>query len=94
MNVFVSADFCNSTQSLRFTIKFQVVSSIDADVDAAAVAKDRRPVGADESLSLEIKSPVGELFSPLVIGPADFVAKQGEGSALESRMAFDCQEGH
>lgn len=71
--MFIGVDFCNSTQPLRFALRYQLNSEEQEQVRNAD--KKQAP---DQVLNLEIKPPVGELFQPLDIGAREFVSKQGK----------------
>ena len=83
VSAFMGVDFCNSTQPLRFTLRYQLrVQEAEAELgeavnDTAEVIGGKKQMHED-TLSLEIKPPVGELFQPLNITATEFISKQGE----------------
>nr|CDS22201.1 AP 3 complex subunit beta 2 [Echinococcus granulosus] len=70
-SVFMGVDFCNSTQPLRFCLRYQ----FNSDEREQERNCDKRQA-LDQVLNLEIKPPVGELFQPLDINVREFVSKQ------------------
>ncbi|VDK36462.1 unnamed protein product [Taenia asiatica] len=85
-NVFIGVDFCNSTQPLRFALRYQLTS--EEQEQMRSVDKKQAP---DQVLNLEIKPPVGELFQPLDINVREFVSKQATLRGMhDTTKSFSC----
>ncbi|KAL5961432.1 AP-3 complex subunit beta-2, partial [Taenia solium] len=85
-NVFIGVDFCNSTQPLRFALRYQLTSAEQEQM--RSVDKKQAP---DQVLNLEIKPPVGELFQPFDISVRGFVSKQTTLRGMhDTTKSFPC----
>ncbi|KAL5105653.1 AP-3 complex subunit beta-2 [Taenia crassiceps] len=85
-NVFIGVDFCNSTQPLRFGLRYQL--NLEEEEQVRNADKKQTP---DQLLNLEIKPPVGELFQPLNINVQEFVSKQTTLRGMhDTTKSFSC----
>ncbi|VDM23132.1 unnamed protein product, partial [Hydatigera taeniaeformis] len=85
-NAFMGVDFCNSTQPLRFGLRYQLNSEEQEQVQDGV-----KKQALDQVLNVEIKPPVGELFQPLNINVSEFVSKQATLRGMhDTTKSFSC----